>query len=143
MIAALVFSGSGCGNADQSIDLQRDKELNVIEAQKQKEIEVLRYQQSIRAQEERDKQAAFDDCLAIARSTRSDSILNTYRVVGQNYDLALKDMPLDPARFMAYTEAICGKAPSVQACRSFIVKSLTEADAEYEKDEIDCYARYK
>lgn len=56
LVIVVVFLGSGCESTETAIKLQQDKELRVIEAQKQKEIYMFNYEQQQRTE-------ALDKCI--------------------------------------------------------------------------------
>lgn len=139
-VVALALSGLGCGRPEQLINFQQVKDQNIIEIQRQEEKEVLKYQADLRAQEEKDKQAAIDDCLskALQQYRETINILLQYR--GLNYQAGYSD----PAQIVSDLGAACRKEfpNDVLGCTKINADFFDEASSERETDEANCYARY-
>lgn len=143
MVAASILLGSGCNESERTIELQQNKEQNIIKVQRQKEEDVLKYQQTIRAQEESDKQAQIDDCLTKAINKRRKNRDIAYGFIGLNYGLI--GPPTDPAQHMHDVSVACQKKFSHEAsfCMDILADSLAKDRVAYEKDEANCYVRFR
>jgi len=87
LLIVAAFSLTGCGTAvisQKSIDAQQIKEVAVIEAQKNKEKEVMDYQYDLRAKEEASKKESLEICLMDAHEHAVKTINALYEASGIN-----------------------------------------------------------
>ena len=139
-----LFMLTGCGlptDTQQSANIQKQKELDVINAQKQKELDVLKAQQKIRAQEEAARQTSIDNCLVEAQINATNKVDATWKLYGVNPSATDEQK-------MAQSDAFCrskfgNSAQAISVCLQGLNDSFKEIKAARSSDESRCYERYK
>lgn len=72
----------GCGTSSSQVEIQKQKEIEVIEAQEQKEINVLEREYQIKEQQRIDEQTRIDDCIQSVKAQALEKANDTYAIFG-------------------------------------------------------------